>query len=255
MNSCFSLNTVRHSRFFPKKHKFDFNFFWFHIDLDEIDDVVRKNRFISYNKFNLYSLYDKDHWYEPNITIKENVIKFITMQGFDESVSRITLVSSLRFLGYVFNPVSYYFIDTKEGSQYCLIQICNTFKELKPIFIKDKAVDSKFRIKCMKDFYVSPFTEIHEEIEFNIKNTKEQLRIVIHSYNKKAVELTTVLNANKVALNSKEVLLATFWHPFVTLQIIFIIHFQALLLFLKGLKYKKKTDDIEFQRGVIPWRM
>jgi DUF1365 family protein len=254
MRSCFSLNSVIHKRFIPKKYSFPFKFFWFHIELDEIPELEKKLWFFSYNRRNVYSLYDKDHWYTSGLTIEQNVKKYLSEQGFNKEITNIKLVTSLRVFGYVFNPVSYFFITTTENERYCLIQICNTFKELKPILMPSPEKKNKFYIKCKKNFYVSPFTEIDEEMEYHIKDSKKSLSIVIHSFNKKAVEVTTVLRSIKVELTNKRLLYYIFRFPFITVQIIFFIHFHALILFLKGLKYKKKTDDQEFQQGVIPWR-
>lgn len=254
MKSCFSLNKVIHKRFIPKKYNFPFRFFWFHIELDEIEELERKLWFFSYNKKNVFSLFDKDHWYTPNLSIAQNVSKYLQEQGFYKDITSIKLVTSLRVFGYVFNPVSYYFITTNENERYCLIQICNTFKELKPIFIPNPEKNNKFYIKCKKNFYVSPFTKMNEDMEYHIKDSEKNLSIVIHSFNNKDIEVTTILKSIKLAITNRRLMYYTLRFPFITFQIIFFIHFHALILFLKGLEYKKKTDDQESQQGVIPWR-
>ena len=255
MKSCFSLNKVLHKRFLPKKYNFLFKFFWFHIHLSEIEEIEKKIPFFSYNKWNIYSLFDQDHWYKHGLTIEDSVKQHLIEKGVTEEVKDIVLVTSLRVLGYVFNPVSYYFVETVSGLNYCLIEISNTFNEMKPILIPEPAVGNKYHIRGMKNFYVSPFTQINEEIEFHVKNTQSNLSIVIHTYNKKKVELTTILKSVKTKLSNKNLFLYTLRYPLITVQIIAFIHIHALILFMKGLKYKKKSDDSEYQQGVVPWRL
>jgi hypothetical protein len=254
MNSSLSYNHVIHARLLPKQYKFGFSFFWFHIDLDEIEDVCKKTPFISYNKFNLYSLHDRDHWYRPGLSLKENVLQYLKTQNLNIKVSKIVLVTSLRFLNYVFNPVSYYFITSTNGDHYCLIEICNTFKELKPILISEPAKHGVYKIKTQKNFYVSPYTQMNEMMEFVIRLHSEKLSINIKTYNRDQIEVLTTLTSVKVPLNLFQLMKATFRYPFQTLRVMMAIHFHALILFLKGLRYKKKSQDLEHQKGYVPWR-
>jgi len=254
MNSCLSFNHVIHARLLPKKYKFGFNFFWFHIDLDEITEVCQSIPFVSYNRFNLYSLYDRDHWYQSGLSLKENVLAHLKQQGLYIDVAKIVLVTSLRFLNYVFNPVSYYFITTTSGDRYCLIEICNTFKELKPILIQQPELDGKFSIKTRKNFYVSPYTQLNEMMEFVIREDQEKMSINIKTFNQDKIEVLTTLTGDKAPLTILGLMKATFRFPFQTLRVITAIHFHALVLFLKGLNYKKKSDDLDHQKGYVPWR-
>jgi uncharacterized protein len=254
MNSCLSYNHVIHARMLPKSYKFGFSFFWFHIDLDEIEDVCKSNPFISYNKFNLYSLYDRDHWYSPGLSLKENVLQYLSQQGLNIDVAKIVLVTSLRFLNYVFNPVSYYFITATDGQKYCLIEICNTFKELKPILVVEPAENGVYKIKTQKNFYVSPYTQMNEMMEFIIHEYSEKLTINVKTFNQDRVEVLTSLTGHTAPLTTLELLKATLRFPFQTLRVILAIHFHALMLFLKGFHYKKKSDDLEHQKGYVSWR-
>src|SRR5437660_370557 len=61
MNSFLYRAKVMHNRFSPKKHRFHYNVFLFCIDIDKIDEDFKKISFISRNRFNLFSFYDKDH--------------------------------------------------------------------------------------------------------------------------------------------------------------------------------------------------
>ena len=61
MNSCIYNGVVTHTRFKPVKHLLKYKIFSFFIDLDEIEKLDKDNAIFSYNRFNIFSFYDKDH--------------------------------------------------------------------------------------------------------------------------------------------------------------------------------------------------
>ena len=61
MNSCLYECSVMHHRLAPKEHHFRYRIFMFYLDLDELDEVGRRTRWFSRNRFNLYSFRDADH--------------------------------------------------------------------------------------------------------------------------------------------------------------------------------------------------
>ena len=60
-SSCIYSGFVTHRRFKPKRHLFSYKTFSLLIDLNEIDNLDRKIKFFSYNKFNILSFYNVDH--------------------------------------------------------------------------------------------------------------------------------------------------------------------------------------------------
>ncbi len=74
MNSCIYNGEVTHTRFKPVKHFLKYDTFSFLIDLDEIDQLNRNNLIFSYNKFNIFSFYDKDHGQRNGEPLKKWVL-------------------------------------------------------------------------------------------------------------------------------------------------------------------------------------
>ena len=52
---------VIHKRFKPREHFFSYKVFSLLLDLDEIKELDKNISIFSYNKFNIYSFYNKDH--------------------------------------------------------------------------------------------------------------------------------------------------------------------------------------------------
>ena len=61
METCIYKGSVTHRRFKPIKHYFSYRTFSILFDLDELKNLQKKISLFSYNKFNLFSFYNKDH--------------------------------------------------------------------------------------------------------------------------------------------------------------------------------------------------
>ena len=60
-------------------------------------------------------------------------------------------------LGYGFNPVSFYYIDSKEGEPFAAVaEVVNTFREMKLYAIESIGADGLWHRRVAKNFYVSP---------------------------------------------------------------------------------------------------
>ena len=60
MNSCVYNGLVTHKRFKPVKHFLKYKTFSILLDLDEIEKLDKRISIFSFNKFNIYSFYNKD---------------------------------------------------------------------------------------------------------------------------------------------------------------------------------------------------
>ena len=105
MNALFKYRVI-HKRLYPKLYTFVHNLFWFKLDLDNLSAI--SSRLFSHNHFNLYSFYDKDHLKIGKRAARDNYISFARQNGFDSEVTSVVLYTNVRFLGYVFNPISIY---------------------------------------------------------------------------------------------------------------------------------------------------
>ena len=109
MYSCLYTGQIEHRRFFPKQHHFKNNIFMSFIDLDELQDVVNKSRFWSSEKWNLFSFYRSDYFNGKNGTLKESLYKFLKQKTGKDFNGPIRMLTQLRFMGFVMNPVTFYY--------------------------------------------------------------------------------------------------------------------------------------------------
>ena len=244
---------IVHSRLSPKKYKFTHNYFWFKIDLDNIKDFSSK--LFSYNKFGLYSFYDKDHLRIGEKTARANYIKFAKESGLQKEIINVTIFTQLRFVGYVFNPVSFILLKDSEGEEHAIIEIGNTFNELKPYFVSNTYFNKNgFNYKTKKLFYISPFLKHDNEMHFRLVKKETKISIFIDDYCQKEKMLQVSFDGYEMPFTTRNLLNLTIKNPFITLQFIVFIHLHAFNLWMKGIKYLKKDEDTELQKGTHVWK-
>ena len=244
MNSCIYNGVVTHKRFKPVKHFLKYKTFSFFIDLDEIEKLDKKNIIFSFNKFNIFSFYNKDHGDRDGKSLKnwvmDNLIKF----KISENINKIKLLCYPRIFGYVFNPLSIFYCYQDEKLKVIFYEVKNTFNEQHTYIFKVN--DSNIVIqKCKKKFYVSPFMNMDTYYSFRLLNPDEKLSVSIEQTDKKDTILTAVQTGERKDFNLKQLVVNFFKYPLMTIKIISAIHFEALLLWKKGAIYRKRNTKIK----------
>ena len=121
MTSSIYNGTVIHKRFKPKTHYFKYSVFSLLIDLSELDYLSKKIKFFSHNKFNLMSFYDKDHGNRDGSSLISWVKKNLKDNNIDSENVKIKLLCYPRILGYVFNPLSIFYIYNVDEKLICIL--------------------------------------------------------------------------------------------------------------------------------------
>ena len=244
-NSKIYTGKVIHKRFKPKEHYFKYNVFSLLIDLNELEQINKYIKFFSYNKFNIISFYDKDHGDRDGSSIKLWVKKNLRNIGIMTEDISIKLLCYPRIFGYVFNPLSTYFIYNKHSELISIFyEVKNTFGEQHTYIFK--AQDEKtVQNKCKKKFYVSPFIEMDCEYHFKTLNPREQLSVVINQNDKDGKLLFASQDGISKKFNNKNLILSYLTHPLMTFKIIGAIHYEAFKLWAKRIKLIAKKIKLK----------
>ena len=183
MTSSIYNGAVIHKRFKPKKHFFKYNVFSLLIDLSELEDLDKRIKFFSFNKFNLVSFYEKDHGHRDGSSLVEWIKKNLNENNINSKDIRIKLLCYPRIFGYVFNPLSVFFIyDSSEKLISILYEVKNTFGEQHTYIFKVKDDANLFQHNCSKKFHVSPFIEMNCNYFFRILKPGEKISVIIDQY-------------------------------------------------------------------------
>ena len=129
MNSCIYNGLVTHHRFKPIKHELKYKTFSLLIDLDELELLDTKISIFSFNKFNVFSFYNKDHGARDGSFLKEWVIENLKKFNINNQITKIKLLCYPRIFGYVFNPLSIFYCYEEENLRAIFYEVKNTFNK------------------------------------------------------------------------------------------------------------------------------
>ena len=162
----------------------------------------------------------------------------------------------MRTLGYVFNPVAFYFCYAAGGqAMHVICEVTNTFGERKRYLLESPDPDGRtFRKRTGKFFYVSPFVGLDTDFEFELEVPGKDLAMRIDSRHGDDREVATSLTGRRMPIDDRSLFLSLFRHPLMTFQVTIGIHWQALRLWMKGVPVHRKGEDEQLQgdRVAIP---
>lgn len=253
LTSCLYECVVMHRRLAPKVHQFRYRIFMFCMDLDELDALAARLPIFSRNRLNLFAFYDADHLAPDGGSVREKLDHYLATQ--DATLppgARVRLVTLPRVLGYVFNPVSFYFCFEASGAPRCaVVQVGNTFGEQKLFLIRAPQLDGGFRLETPKHFYVSPFSALDLRFDLKLRVPAESMEVHIDDWEGDARVLLTALTGTRAALTTSRLCWFGVKYPLVTLKVIAMIHWEAFRLWLRRLPWHRKADQPGLQRDVL----
>ena len=243
-NSLIYNGKVIHKRFKPKEHYFKYNVFSLLIDLDELNIIQNKIKIFSYNNFNIISFFDIDHGPRDGTSIRQWILKNLKDLGINDNKIKIKLLCYPRIFGYVFNPLSVFFIYDKNSKLISIFyEVKNTFGEQHTYLFK-ASDDKTIKNNCSKKFHVSPFIEMECNYYFRVLKPSDKMSVIIDQSDNNGKLLYASQDGVAKELNQKNLIISYICHPLMTFKIIAAIHFEAFKLWLKGIKFVKKKFKI-----------
>lgn len=229
--------TVTHRRLRPIVHRLKYRVFWLLLDLDEVDGLARRLRLFSHNRFNLLSFHDRDHGDGSGAALRPQVETWLKRAGIDLEGGSIRLLTMPRVLGYVFNPISLYYVHRPDGAAAAMVyEVTSTFgvrhAYVIPVPPEDQAT-GLIRQGAAKALYVSPFMGMEMDYEFRGHAPGERLDLTIDGLDAEGVLITAAMTGRRSPLTDAGLLSAAGAVPFLTLKVVAAIHWEALKLWLK----------------------
>ena len=180
MRSALYEGTLMHARTVPTRNVFRYPVCFYGLDLDELPELDRRIALFGYNRRNVVTFRDGDHLGDPARPVKENVLAFLAGRGIDLGPGgRVTLITNLRLLGYVFNPVSYFYCYRADGELAAIVaEVSNTFGERHPYLLTsdNQVKDGARRVyEHPKRMHVSPFFGMDQTYRFSFTEPGEKV--------------------------------------------------------------------------------
>lgn len=245
---------VMHRRLQPLQKSFSYQVFMLDVDLGALPEIIRRIPWLSHNRWNLFSIHDQDHIHlGPVQGIRENLTHFLEQQGHPiPPDTRIRLITFPRVLGYGFNPVSFYYLSKADGTPlFAVAEVVNTFREMKLYVIDEKAPDGGWKRRMPKDFYVSPFSDPGDSFDFRLGLPAEKWRVKIDDFKGDEKILVSAVNGQARPLTAMRLLGYSFKYPLLSLKIIGLIYWHALLLWSRKVPWTRKAARRDAQRNVL----
>jgi uncharacterized protein len=236
---------VTHKRLRPRKHALRYRTYALLLDIDELPDLGRSLRLFSHNAFNLFSVFDRDYGSAGGKSLRAQVEAYAREIGLDLDGGPIRLLTMPRILGYAFNPISVYYCYDRQGAlRATLYEVNNTFRQRHSYFIPaEPEADGTIRQSCAKHLYVSPFMAMDMTYDFTLAPPGDKVSIAIVERDRQGVMLTAAQTQGRVELTDAALLRVFFSHPLLTVKVIVGIHFEALLLWAKGMRLQVRPPQ------------
>jgi uncharacterized protein len=230
---------VVHRRLRPIRHELRYRVFSLLVDCAEIPALSSKLRLLSYNRFNLFSLHDSDH---GDGTPLSDYLARIAQASACEGVERFMMLTYPRVLGYVFNPITVYFgLDRAGETRLLVYEVNNTFGDRKT-YVIPAGTDTGGSIdqSCRKELFVSPFNSVEGRYDFHLTPIGETLAVTVSLSGGEGRVMTAYFSGRRMELSDATLLRSLARTGWMTVKVIAAIHFEALKLWLKGLRLVKR---------------
>jgi DUF1365 family protein len=242
VRSALYVGTLMHVRRAPARHVFRYPVSYWLFDLDELPELERSIRLFSANQRNVVSLRDRDHF--EGAPMKDAVIDL----AGDPTIERVLMLTQPRVLGYVFNPVSFYWCYRGDGSLSCMVaELNNTFGERLPEVLRGP----ELRYEHRKRLHVSPFFGLDQNYEYAFSEPGDEVLARIHVRDDEGRRpLTAVLHGRRRQLTDRSLAALLLRYPLQPLQVTALIHFEALRLWRKRVPFHHKPPFVPGEGSV-----
>ncbi len=242
------IGQVMHARMKPKVHRFQYRVFTLLIDIDRLTEAGKLSRFFSIGRFNLLSFREADHASRGR-PLRSQIDELLREAGCSTHATRVLLLCYPRVLGFVFNPISVYFAYAENGELLALIyEVRNTFGEMHsyvaPV-VKGELTEAGIRQEREKRFYVSPFLDMPMRYHFRIRPPTEQIALRILETDSEGPILAATFNGLRSELTAWTILKTLIELPFMTLKVVAGINWEALKLWMKGVRIYRRPEPPE----------
>ena len=236
---------VAHARMRPFVHRFVYRVFCLRLRLDQPRALSAFNSWLfGVDRARPVSFMSIDHGARDGGDLMAWLRGTVQSAGLVMPDGAVWLQCFPRIFGYVFNPVSFWFCLDKDGKlRAVLADVSNTFGERHAYLLSHedgRAMGADDLFTSKKIFHVSPFIEVTGHYQFRFAYDAARIGVWINHHDEQGQLLTTSVVGKRSALTSRSLLSAFFRYPLVTFKVIGLIHYQALRLFAKGVRYHVK---------------
>jgi hypothetical protein len=237
MESALYSGMLTHRRYKPRRHQFTYSLFMAFLDIDRIPELMRVSPFSSYNRWNWAAFDERDHFGDSSLSLRARLAADARASGVSLPNGPILLLTHLRYLGYSFNPVSFYYCyDRRCELQTILAEVNNTFGESRNYWLSpanELPAKNAMRYSDRKMLHVSPFMPMELDYAFTFTPPGPWLIAHMRTLDGGRSIFDATLKLERREWCAGELHRSLLAHPWMTAKVIGAIHWEALKLYLK----------------------
>lgn len=236
--------TVRHRRFAPRPNVFQYRLFLMYLDLSELPELFKAQRYWSLEHPNLASFRRRDYLGDPRVPPAQAVRTLVEQRTGRIPRGPIRMLSHLRYFGYCFNPVTLYYCFSEEGTdvETIVAEITNTPWMERHQYVLDPSLNEHpnpqwRRYRLSKAFHISPFMDMHIAYDWRFRVPGDTLNVHLNNFHKGAKLFDATLKLERREITGRNLSRMLIKYPLMTSKVTAMIHWQALRLKLKGVPF------------------
>ncbi len=232
----FYVGHIVHRRFRPSRHVFTYDVGMAYLDIDRLPELCAVSPWLSYGRWNWASFDERDHIGDPKRPLRQRLAEDAAKNGVALPDGPVYLLTNLRYLGYCFNPVSYYYCHDRSGELHTVMaEVHNTWHEVQTYWMTPAAAEPgrRFSWRFPKRMHVSPFVSMECDYRFSFGRPADRLGVHVAMWEKGDFFFDATMRLERRAWSHGELVsfLARFpWH---TAKVMAAIHWEAFRLWLK----------------------
>jgi uncharacterized protein len=234
---------VVHRRLRPRGNAFRYRVAYLCLDLDSLQHA--DGRWLKVDRRGLVSFRRSDHGACDGSELAPWLSATLERHGLAGLCNgRVVLMTMPRLLGYVFNPVSFWFCYDRGGVlRAVLCEVNNTFGERHCYLVHhddSRPIESDAWLEGRKVFHVSPFLPIDGHYRFRFLLDGGRAHVDVNYHDREGLVLATSVGGRREPLSDRAVRRRFVANPAMTLAVILRIHWQAAKLWRKRARFHRK---------------
>ncbi len=251
MQSCLYKGWVRHRRYAPRAHEFRYRVCLLYLDLAELPEVFNRYWLWSARRPALARWHRHDHYGDPAEPLDASIRALVAQRTGSRPDGPIRLLTSPRYFGYGFNPVSFFYCFDAAGERVetVVAEVNNTPWGERHCYVLPSSANrgspEKMHFRFGKAFHVSPFMPMDMDYDWRFGAPGERLLVHMENWREGRAVFDATMSLERQPIGSRSLAGALAGYPLMTAKVATAIYWQALRLWLKRIPFHPHPAGVD----------